>query len=429
MNSCIKKKTYRMIQNLIKSYKNLNLYFFDQMIVSFTNFALTIIIVRSLGVEQFGVFSFFWLLLLLINSIQLAFIISPMLTNAAKKNDNNVKNYYGGVLIQQFIFTFIVFILLLIFFKFFFNIFFEFDVSKIYIVFSLTLVISQFFNFFRKFYICKKYISKLCKIDLFYGLSMILSILYFDYLNKLDIANIFTVLMFSYFVSFVIFFPSYKEIDFNTSHFINTFKENWIISKWLLLTSITQWFAANLWVVNTGIILGPYYLGIVRACQTILNVFNVLFQTIENVYPIKISEEFNKNGKISMYKYIQKINLFGFILVFLLSLILSSLSKFLLLLFFSNEISSNYYLLVFLSFLLPLTFLQYFPQHALRTISKTFPIFVAYSCSSLFAIIFSRMIILKFNMYGFIFGLFASQIIILLIIYFYYFKELAKTKL
>ena len=39
-----------------------------------------------------------------------------------------------------------------------------------------------------------------------------------------------------------------------------------------------------------GILLGPYYLGIIRACQTILNVFNILFQTIENIFPTIISK-------------------------------------------------------------------------------------------------------------------------------------------
>ena len=41
----------------------------------------------------------------------------------------------------------------------------------------------------------------------------------------------------------------------------------------------------NLWIINSGVILGPYYLGIIRACEAILQVVNPLFQSFENIFP------------------------------------------------------------------------------------------------------------------------------------------------
>lgn len=128
-----------------------------------------------------------------------------------------------------------------------------------------------------------------------------------------------------------------------------------------------------------------------------------------------------------MNNFIQQKNLKYFILIMILSLIIFLNSERILSIFFTDDISKNYFLLGFLSFLLPLTSLQYFPQYGLRTLSKTFPIFLSYLLSSIFAIMFSPYMIKGFEMYGFIFGMYFSQIIIILVTYvgyIYFFKKL-----
>ena len=64
--------------------------FIDQVFISGSNFFISIILLRFLGLEIFGVFSFFWLGILFINLIQLSYIISHMITNAGKQSINNL---------------------------------------------------------------------------------------------------------------------------------------------------------------------------------------------------------------------------------------------------------------------------------------------------------------------------------------------------
>ena len=219
-----------------------------------------------------------------------------------------------------------------------------------------------------------------------------------------------------------------REFKFNKIGFIKSFKKNWIISKWLIATSITQWFCGNLGVLNIGILLGPYYLGIIRACQTILKVCNILFQTIENIFPTIISKKLAEEGKESMKKYINQLMIIGFFSIILFSIFLSLISKFLLLIIFGAEVASENIIFIFLFFLLLLTYLNYLPQHALRAFLKTKPILIAYFISGLYSLSFSYTIISVFKVNGFIFGLFSSQILILIIIFFYYLKELKKSQ-
>ena len=99
---------------------NKYLIFLDQIIVSGSNFLISIIILRFLGTENFGIFSFYFLFLNLILGLQISYIISPMLTNASKQNNSEINLFYGSVFIQQIFFTFLIsifFFILSIFFK------------------------------------------------------------------------------------------------------------------------------------------------------------------------------------------------------------------------------------------------------------------------------------------------------------------------
>ena len=111
-----------------------HLVFIDQIIVSLSNFLITILILRILGVQSFGYFSFLWIFLLLINSLQLSYIISPMLSNGPKINNNEIELFYGSVFFQQLNFT--LFLFLLTYFILIFGNSLTIELKKFYISFS-----------------------------------------------------------------------------------------------------------------------------------------------------------------------------------------------------------------------------------------------------------------------------------------------------
>ena len=124
-----------------------------------------------------------------------------------------------------------------------------------------------------------------------------------------------------------------------------------------------------------------------------------------------------------MKTYINKINSYGFFVILILALILALFSKQVLILFYGKEISEFYYLLIALSFLLPIIFIKYFYHFALRTLKNTRPIFVSYVFSSLFTITLSKIIIEKYQESGFVIGYMLTELI-LLIIAFYSFRKI-----
>ena len=103
-------------------------------------------------------------------------------------------------------------------------------------------------------------------------------------------------------------------------------------------------------------------------------------------------------------------------------------SKYLLNFFYGSETANNYQILIYLSLIIPVHFLQYPLNYGFRTLAKTKPIFISFLCSTIFALLASKIIITNFKIQGLIFGLYASQIIILFILYFSYYQLKKKIK-
>ena len=78
----------------------------DQILVSGVNFAIGILLARYLGLAEFGRYSLIWLVVLFAQSIQQAFVTTPMVTLGPKTEDAERRRaYYGAVLMLQILFA------------------------------------------------------------------------------------------------------------------------------------------------------------------------------------------------------------------------------------------------------------------------------------------------------------------------------------
>src|SRR5215469_10227207 len=76
----------------------------DQALVSGTNFITNVILARALGLRDYGVFALAWMAVLFVNSLQWAFIVSPMMSVGPKQDPAERPHYYGAVLMQEVVF-------------------------------------------------------------------------------------------------------------------------------------------------------------------------------------------------------------------------------------------------------------------------------------------------------------------------------------
>lgn len=418
---------YKIVKEFFFKQK-FELIFFEQLVTSGTSFIATILIINLIGLNSFGIFSIYWLLYLLINSLQNSLIISPMMTNIAFYKENEKMFFIGSVFLQQIIFLlFFIISIKIIFITPFIDV--EF-INKDYInCFVLLILSSQVYQFFRRYFFSQKMYFYSLLASIFVGLILIGSLFYYYYSNQIDIEEIFYCYIFSFSVTVLFCLIFLRNFKFSIFIFLSSIKENFKISKWLFLTAILQWFSGNLWIINSGLILGPTFLGAFRACQTIVNVVNIFFQSLENYFPKKISEIYKNNSIYQMKNYISTINKIGFVFILAISIILSFSSKFILNMVYEENIASYYYLLIILSFLLPFIFINFFYSFGLRTLKNTKPIFISYLFSSSFTLIFSNKIILNYEVEGFIFGIVLTQFFISVITYLGFYLSYRSKKL
>ncbi len=408
--------------------KNYDLVLLNQIINSGSSFLVSLLLVSFLGLEKFGLFTVFWIIFLLINTFQLSVIVSPMMTNSDLYTSDLKAYYYGGTFVQQIFLTLLFLILIKFFFFFGSLVSINNQIYALQNIFLLIIFTSQIYQFFRRFFFSEKMYGVSIVIDIIINITLFSLLIYLFKTNELNLEKVF----YSYFISFLVgtllVIPYVKKFNFSFKSFVDSTKVNFKISKWTTLTSIMQWFSGNLWLINSGIILGSYVLGAIRACQTIINLSNLLFQSFENFFPPKLTHIYKSEGSKSMNEYIKKINISGFILLSVFAVILSLGSKNILEFFYGPEVSQFYYLLIFLSILLPFTFVNFFYNFGLRTLMNTKPIFLSYLFSSLFSISLSQYIIANYQEKGFIFGLITTQLIVLFFTYNGYRKTLNNAK-
>ena len=65
-------------------------------------------------------------------------------------------------------------------------------------------------------------------------------------------------------------------------------KDMWGYSKWLITSAFLSFSSTNIFYFVGGALLGSVSLGAVRATQTLMGVFNVLLQFLDNYLPIKL---------------------------------------------------------------------------------------------------------------------------------------------
>ena len=278
---------YRLAAKYIFTRINFVYTFGDQFIVSLCNFLITIVIVKFLGLKIFGIYSLLWLFVLFINNIQLSYIIAPMFSIAPTRTELTIEYYYGGMFCQQMVFSIISFLIIYLGLKFPVSLgwFHEATINPISLSFAIVAV--QIQNFIRRLFFSQKKIISAIFCDLVSYPTLIAILIYLNYIGKLNLVSIFWSYTASFSIGILIGMPNLISLKYKYNEIVNSFQINWPTSKWNILSGILSWFSGNFWFVSAGIILGPFIFGVIRACSTLAQAFNIFFQALENIIPGK----------------------------------------------------------------------------------------------------------------------------------------------
>lgn len=374
----------------------------DQALYSGTSFMLTIILAKMLAVENFGIYSGYILGIHLLISAIGAFVIQPfqvLLGSLKKKSTYMAFSFWlqvGALLLISLLAACISIIL-------------GFGISP-----QLFLLAAGFamHDFGRKLLLATNSLFQTIMLDMLTMLSLFLAILSYYLSPAKALTDLFQVLGIAYFLPFLVVLTIIKPFKFNKKAYLDFLVRHLKIGQWLFFTAISQWWSSNLFVVASGIYLGPPALGALRLAQSLMGVLNVLLQTFENYALPQAATLFatkNNSGLLYLTDLSRKAAyLFLPILcgTFLLAENIMVMA--------GGEAFRTYaYVLQGVAILYVLIFLSQPIRLTIRAMIMNRHFFIGYLISLSFSLLFSKFLLSNYGLQGAIAGLMASQILLM----------------
>lgn len=395
---------------MIKKIFNKNfIVLLDQAIFSGGSFVTTIILARFLlSTIDFGVFSSLLLFNYAVVSILNALIIQPLQVSISKQKD--IKTYVFFSFFTQ-VFFLILLVLGLYILKSF-NISYLSSFKGIEEFIFIYIVGFLMNDYFRKLFLAKSEVNKAFWVDFLTIGSQLLFLFFLWYSSEDKFSNVIFYIGFSYIpgLIFSLFSIAYKAPQ------LTVLKEYVLIhfhqGKWLLLTSITQWWSSNLFVVSSGLFLGVEMLGAFRLVQSLFGILNLILQTFENFVLPEAARKFVDSREVAK-RYLLKISLKSSLLFGGMLLVLFFFSESVITLVGGDHYAPYSFIVKGMVLLYVFIFIGYPIRIAIRILVLNRVFFTGYLLSFIFSLLSFNFLLSNWGMDGAIIGLIFSQLITL----------------
>ncbi len=419
-------KIAQYIQSLLKKDLSKVLVLIDQAIVSGGNFMLGLVLIRLLGLEQYGLFAMLWMGVLFALSLQQAFVTKPLMTLAIGQEKAEQHNYFHALWNIQCFFGGLI-VLLLCGATYTCS---TFDGAPEWLAYVPSIASIAYF------YLLQDYIKKTCFIKKEYEKPMVIDglnysiifsgLYYFHLTESTSLWNTLMLVGVGYLTSTLLYS---KRLFFKNKNAVSPFygellKKHYHFSSWLLGTSILQWFSGNFFLIAAASTLGTTAVGAVRMGQNIVGLCHILFLAMENIVPAEAAQLFLQKNSRALGQYLLNIGLkIGAIVLIILLAMAIAAPNLIHWIYGANFVSYSYvvwgYCLLYI-----FVYLGYPIRYFFRTIQFTKPIFVAYCFGTLFSLALAFPIVNTWGIVGLLVGLILSQILTL-VVYAYFLRNKA----
>jgi len=406
--------------NWLKHHSHLNWTFADQMMVSAVNFFTNILIARFLGLEDFGRFGLLWMLILFLNSLQIAMIISPMQSIGSQQSDKAAPSYYGAVLAQQLIAGTLSFLFIYLFISASGNFFPRWQINEFALPLAAVAFAFQFQDFLRRYLIVRGKMFWMFVNDIISYGGQLIGLLCLSQTDFFSITTVLWTISLTSSVAIGVGLLTLGTVVWQLSVFRQVTVRHWHFAKWLLNSALLERLKDSLINLIIATVLSVAAVGALKACQNIIGVTHVLLLALQNIVPVKAGQYYREGGNRLLSAYLGKVALFGGGLMIGIALILGGLPTLWVELFYGDEFITYSYLLSWLAIIYVVSFFNLPLRTGLRVMEFTRPIFTSLFWTSLLEILSIYLLAVYFGLHGVMLGgLLAAimQFALLLLIY------------
>lgn len=381
-----------------------SLVFADQLIFSGSNFLLTFLLARKLGISDFGLFSSVLLVTYLLVGICNAILVQPFQILSAKAF---TKKSLGFVFLASVVLI-LMFSALMFIIKFLPVLslsFFKNNTSAI-IAFSAAYV---FQDFLRKILLSIDRIQLVLFIDSIFLIAFPLLWLEKD----LDLGKSLLIIgIANAAASFPGVWFCIRNSEFGLKN-ASIFHYHFTEGKWLLSASLVQWFSNNFFTLVAGIYLGVNALGALRLVQSFFGVINVVLQTLENYYLPKTAQLHYQNKKEEKKSLLLRISK-GMLALGILIIGFFIFSEPLITVLGGAKYQQYGFVIKLVSSLYIVILYSYPTRISIRILEQNKAFFVGYCISFVFSLLSFHFLLTYGGLYGAVAGLGINQVLMIL---------------
>jgi O-antigen/teichoic acid export membrane protein len=383
----------------------------DQAVVSGTSFLTNIILLRFMGVREFGVFALAWMSVLFVNSIQNALIIAPLMSVGPKQEEKDRPSYFGAVVFQELVLVTLCFVLVFITLRVSSHIFTRANLQPLALPLAVSAFAYQMQDFFRRYFFVTLQSRRALADDALSYLTQLPILFVMHRVGHLNSATALWAMAGTSILGLVAGWFWMEPIEFHREWIKAISIWHWRISRWLGASALLQWTSGNLFVIAAPVYYGAAAAGVLKASQNLMGAANVWFMGLDNVVPAETARRFRQGGVHSMLAYTWSILLRWGGITLLYAIVMAAAPDFWMRLFYGPQMVQYGYILRLYALLYVIMFLGGPLRAGLQALEFTVPIFWSYLAMTSFAFAFAIPAAKWLGLKGTMLGMIGTQVI------------------
>ncbi len=395
----------RGLVRLLRVHSHVNWALADQALVSGANFLTGILLVRFLGVEEFGRFTLAWMVVLFANAMQHAAIVSPMMSFGPKQAEDEYSTYFGTVTIQQIVFSSFVFACVLALVGAVNWVFPTLGADGLILPLACVAFMCQLQEYLRRYFFTHGRPGAAFLNDATRYLGQIGALLVGFQLIEMDTARALWIIAAAGAAAVLLGLPGLDRPHWDSAAWRITLRRHWTFGKWLVGSAVMRWTSQHLFVIIAGALLGTTAVGALRAAQNLMGVTNILFLGLENVVPLKAARKFHRGGRARLVAYLWRVTLFGGLAVGSIAAVMLIAPVTLLTVVYGAQFGDYGFILQWYAVIFLVMFISLPVRMGLRAVERTSSLLWANVGTTLFTLIAAYPLIAAYDVLGVLLGL------------------------
>jgi O-antigen/teichoic acid export membrane protein len=383
----------------------------DQALVSGTNFLTNVIVARSLGLTEFGVFALAWMAVLFFGSMQMASIIAPMMSLGPKTAMEDRPRYFGAVIVQEFVFAGVSTLILFFGLHLIALLIHQPALDKLTFPLCVTLLAYLLQDFIRRYLFTTKQSFRAFLNDAVSCLPQLPLIFLFAHMRHINAPGILWLIALTSLMGVALGACWFERVTFSKAAIKSTMVRHWGISRWLAPSALLWWTSTNFFVLLAPVYYGAIASGVLRASQNIVGVAHIWFLGLDNVMPVETARLLHEEGIASSSRYLRHMSIRWGGITAIFVTVLSAAPNFWLHLIYGPKYAAYGYLLRLYGISYVLVFTGGPLKAGLQALEYTAPIFWSYLAMTALSIAIASPLTKQLGLQGVIIGTITIQII------------------